>query len=347
MSPANDPLAAPSPAATAGDGPRRMLQISGLSVTMPARIGPPTKVLEGLNLEVGRGEAVALVGESGCGKTTTLLATLGLLPRGAEITAGSIDFDGVDTVTASHRQMQSILGKRIGVIWQDPLAALDPVMRVGDQIAEVIRVHERLNRKQAAIRAKELMRQVELPDVQRLAQRYPHELSGGQRQRVVIATAIATSPELLLCDEPTTALDVTVQDQVLGLLSRLRHELGVALVLVSHDLAVVGEMCDRVCIMYSGRIVEQGMTEPVFERPKHPYSAGLLAASPDVERVGVLPKGIPGLPPGRVAEHSCAFADRCQFADDRCRSELPMLEQLGQRLVACHHPIDAAEQLHD
>jgi oligopeptide/dipeptide ABC transporter ATP-binding protein len=325
--------------------PEPLLKLSGLSVTMPARSGGPTKVLEGLDLEVGRGESVGLVGESGCGKTTTLLSILGLLPRGAEVSGGTISFDGVDMVKADHRRLRSILGKRIGVIWQDPLSALDPVMRVGDQIAEVIRAHERVDRKQAARRARELMRQVELPDVDRLARRFPHELSGGQRQRVVIASAIAVSPELLLCDEPTTALDVTVQDQVLGLLGRLREELGVALVLISHDLAVVGEMCERVCIMYSGRIVERGTTGPVFERPLHHYSAGLLAASPDIEKVGVLPEGIPGLPPGRVAESSCAFADRCQFADQRCREVLPVLEQIGGRLVACHHPVTVEEHV--
>jgi oligopeptide/dipeptide ABC transporter ATP-binding protein len=339
----DDPGLQPSAAAAAIDATRPLLQISGLSVTMPARTGDPTPVLEGLDLAIGRGESVGLVGESGCGKTTTLLAILGLLPRGAQTTAGSITFDGTDLLTADHRQMRTILGKRIGVIWQDPLAALDPVMRVGDQIAEVIRAHERVDRKQATRRAHELMRQVELPDVDRLARRHPHELSGGQRQRVVIASAIAASPDLLLCDEPTTALDVTVQDQVLGLLGRLRQELGVALVLISHDLAVVGEMCDRVCIMYSGRIVERGATGPVFERPLHHYSAGLLAASPDIEKVGVRPAGIPGLPPGRVADSSCAFADRCAFADGRCREVLPVLEQVGGHLVACHHPVASQE----
>jgi oligopeptide/dipeptide ABC transporter ATP-binding protein len=322
-----------------------LLQISGLSVTMPARTGGPTTVIEDLDLEVRPGESLGLVGESGCGKTTTLLSILGLLPRGAAATAGSITFDGVNLLTAGHRQMQSILGRRIGVIWQDPLSALDPVMRVGDQIAEVLRAHENLDRRRASLRARELMRQVELPDVDRLARRYPHELSGGQRQRVVIATAIAVSPELLLCDEPTTALDVTVQDQVLGLLGRLREELGVALVLISHDLAVVGEMCDRVCIMYSGRIVERGATAPVFERPQHHYSAGLLAASPDIDKVGVRPDGIPGLPPGHVAHSSCAFADRCRFADERCRTVLPVLQQVDGRLVACHHPVAARERV--
>jgi oligopeptide/dipeptide ABC transporter ATP-binding protein len=315
-----------------------LLEISGLSVTMPARHGPPAKVLEGLDLRVGRGEAVGLVGESGCGKTTTLLSVLRLLPRGAQITAGSITFDGIDMLSADPRTMRSVLGARIGVIWQDPLAALDPVMRVGDQIAEVIRAHEKVSRKRASLRARELMREVELPDVNRLARRYPHELSGGQRQRVVIAAAIAAAPDLMLADEPTTALDVTVQDQVLGLLGRLREQFGVALVLISHDLAVVGEMCDRVAIMYSGRIVERGPTARVFEQPLHHYSAGLLAASPDIGKVGLRPQGIAGLPPGHVAESSCAFAPRCAFADERCHTELPLLEQIDGRPVACHHP---------
>ncbi len=322
-----------------------LLEISDLSVTMPGRDSGSVKVLEGFDLTIARGEAVGLVGESGCGKTTTLLSILGLLPRGARVESGAITFDGVDLLRCTRRQLRTILGRRIGVIWQDPLAALDPVMRVGDQIAEVIRAHDDVGRGRAMQRAKELMRQVEMPDVEQLARRYPHELSGGQRQRVVIAAAIAASPELLLCDEPTTALDVTVQDQVLGLLGRLREELGVALVLVSHDLAVVGEMCDRVSIMYSGRIVEQGSTDAVFERPRHHYSVGLLASSPDIDRVGVRPDGIPGLPPGSVSESSCAFADRCGSADERCRSELPVLGRLGDRLVACHHPAVVRESV--
>jgi peptide/nickel transport system ATP-binding protein len=319
-----------------------LLEISGLSVTMPARNDQPTKVLEGLDLQVGRGEVVGLVGESGCGKTTTLLSILRLLPRGAQTTAGTISFDGIDMLSAGQRTMRSILGSRIGVIWQDPLAALDPVMRVGDQVAEVIRTHQRVDRKRASLRARELMREVELPDVDRLARRYPHELSGGQRQRVVIAAAIAAGPDLLLADEPTTALDVTVQDQVLRLLGRLREQFGAALVLVSHDLAVVGQMCDRVCIMYAGRIVERGPTARVFERPLHHYSAGLLAASPDIGKVGVRPQGISGLPPVQVAGSSCAFAPRCAFADERCRNELPLLEQIDGRRVACHHPATSA-----
>ncbi len=321
-----------------------LLEVSGLAVVMPDRGSGAKPVIEGLNLQIGRGEAVGLVGESGCGKTTALLSVLGLLPRGGRVTAGAIRFDGVDMLNSGRRTLRGILGKRIGVIWQDPLAALDPVMRVGDQISEVLLAHEQLDRRRARARVHELMRHVELPDVERLARRYPHELSGGQRQRVVIAAAIAASPELLLCDEPTTALDVTVQDQVLGLLGRLRQELGVALLLISHDLAVVREMCDRVCVMYAGRIVEQGEADRVFSTPLHPYSAGLVSSSPDVDRVGIRPHGIPGLPPGRVVDGSCAFADRCAFADSSCRETLPELAQVDGRLVACHHSLAALRE---
>jgi oligopeptide/dipeptide ABC transporter ATP-binding protein len=317
-----------------------LLSIRGLTVAMPGRERPVT-VVKDLDLEIGRGESLGLVGESGCGKTTTLLSVLGLLPRGAQVLAGEIRFDGRDLLSLRPRARRAVLGAQIGVIWQDPLAALDPVMRVGEQIAESVRAHSRADRGEARRRAHELMRLVELPDVERLARAYPHELSGGQRQRVVIATAIASEPMLLLADEPTTALDVTVQDQVLALLGRLRAELGLALMLVSHDLAVVGETCDRVCIMYAGRIVEAGASGEVFAAPRHRYSAGLLAAAPDIGHPGVRPHGIPGIPPAGAALDACAFAPRCPAADELCRGQLPVLAGRAGRVAACHHPIGA------
>ncbi len=315
-----------------------LLSVRGLTVAMPGREGPVTVVTE-LDLDIARGESIGLVGESGCGKTTTLLSILGLLPRGARVLAGEIRFQGRDLVTAGPREMRRVLGGQIGVIWQDPLAALDPVMRVGDQIAEVVRAHQRVDRAAAGARAQELMRLVELPDVERLAGAYPHELSGGQRQRVVIATAVAADPILLLADEPTTALDVTVQDQVLALLARLRSDLGLSLMLVSHDLAVVGETCERVCIMYAGRIVEAGRLDEVFAAPSHRYSAGLLSAAPDIGRPGVRPHGIPGIPPAGSATSACAFAPRCERADELCRTRLPELVDRGGHRAACHHPL--------
>jgi oligopeptide/dipeptide ABC transporter ATP-binding protein len=275
------------------------------------------------------------------------LSVLGLLPRGARVLAGEVRFGGRDLLTLRPRELRAVLGAQIGVIWQDPLAALDPVMRVGEQIAEAVRAHRDGDRGKASLRALELMRLVELPDVQRLARAYPHELSGGQRQRVVIATAIASDPMLLLADEPTTALDVTVQDQVLALRARLRAELGLALMLVSHDLAVVGETCDRVCIMYAGRIVETGSAGDLFAAPRHRYSAGLLAAAPDIGRPGVRPDGIPGIPPSGAALESCAFAPRCPGADELCRTRLPMLIERSGRAVACHHPLGVPAEVGD
>jgi peptide/nickel transport system ATP-binding protein len=315
-----------------------LLSIRELTVAMPGRERSVT-VVKDLDLEIGRGESLGLVGESGCGKTTTLLSVLGLLPRGAHVLSGEIRFAGRDLLGLSPRERRGVLGAQIGVIWQDPLASLDPVMRIGEQVAEAVRAHRDLDRGEAGRRALELMRLVELPDVQRLARAYPHELSGGQRQRVVIATAIASEPSLLLADEPTTALDVTVQDQVLALLGRLRAELGLALMLVSHDLAVVGETCDRVCIMYAGRIVEAGGAGEVFSAPRHHYSAGLLAAAPDIGHPGVRPHGIPGIPPTGAAVDACAFAPRCQGADQLCRSRLPLLSADAARAAACHHPL--------
>jgi oligopeptide/dipeptide ABC transporter ATP-binding protein len=318
-----------------------LLSVRGLTVTMPSVEGPVT-VVKDLDLQIGRGQALGLVGESGCGKSTTLLSILGLLPRGASVVGGEVRLEGHDLVGLDERTMRTVLGPRIGVVWQDPLAALNPVMRVGEQIAEVVRAHGGLERRAAGRRAEELMRLVELPDVERLSASYPHELSGGQRQRVVIAAAIAADPVLLLADEPTTALDVTVQDQVLALLARLRGELGLALLLVSHDLAVVGETCETVSIMYAGRIVETGSVSDVFAAPHHHYSAGLLAAAPDIGRPGTRPHGIPGAPPPTVALVSCAFAPRCPRADDLCQRELPILSGRSEHLAACHHPLAAA-----
>jgi len=268
-----------------------------------------------------------------------LRAIRGLLPRGGQTTAGRVNFDGEDLLRAGEKRLRHIRGGQIGVVWQDPQAALDPVMRVGEQIAEAARAHVAGSRDASRSRAKELMRLVELPDVERTFRAFPHQLSGGQRQRVVIASAIAGNPRLLLADEPTTALDVTVQDQVLSLLARLRTELHLALLLVSHDLAVVGETCDEVSVMYAGRIVEHGPAASVFSAPLHHYTAGLLAAAPRVDRPGVRPISIPGTPALAVAERGCAFAPRCPVAVEDCFTVLPVLSGEGPHRVACHHPL--------
>ena len=299
----------------------------------------PVPVVQDVSLDVPPGGALGLVGESGSGKTTTLRAILRLLPAAARITGGRVMFDGQDLARAADRQLRGIRGGQIGVIWQDPLACLDPVMRVGEQIAEAVRAHQPVSRAAARIRALDLMRQVELPDVNRICRRYPHELSGGQRQRVVIATAVAASPRLLLADEPTTALDVTVQDQVLTLIARLRAELSLALLLVTHDLAVVAQTCDRVAVMYAGRIVETGPVSSVFGAPRHHYTRGLLRAAPSLDQPGVLPEGIAGTPAASAAAVGCAFAPRCAHADEVCLTATPVLSGATEHLAACYHPV--------
>ena len=316
-----------------------VLEISGLTVEV-AGSAPRQVVVDAADLQVAAAEAVGLVGESGSGKTTVLRAALRLLPHGLTQTAGQVRFDGLDLAVAQPHLLREIRGGKVGVVWQDPLAALDPLMRVGDQIAETIRAHRPLDGHAAHEATLGLMRLVELPDPARTYRAYPHQLSGGQRQRVVIAAAIGTEPRLLLADEPTTALDVTVQDQVLRLIARLRHDLRLGLLLVSHDLAVVGQTCDRVAVMYAGRIVETGPVAAVFRSPRHHYSAGLLAAAPDVGRPGVLPFAIPGSPPATGAGAGCAFAPRCPLADERCRTSTQQLQGVGEHRAACHHPLE-------
>jgi oligopeptide/dipeptide ABC transporter ATP-binding protein len=318
-----------------------LLSVRELGVSMGGA-GGAVPVVAGLSLDVLPGAALGLVGESGSGKTTTLRAILGLLPAAGRVTSGRVMFAGQDLLHASPGQLRAIRGGQIGVVWQDPLASLDPVMRVGEQIAEAVRAHRPGDRAAAGARVLDLMRQVDLPQVDRTCRRYPHELSGGQRQRVVIAAAIAAGPRLLLADEPTTALDVTVQDQVLSLLARLRAELGLALLLVTHDLAVVAETCEQVAVMYAGRIVETGPAGAVFAGPRHHYTAGLLRAAPSLERIGVRPRGIGGSPAAHAVAQGCAFAPRCARADDICVRVTPRLEPPsaggGGHLAACHHP---------
>jgi oligopeptide/dipeptide ABC transporter ATP-binding protein len=318
-----------------------LLSVRGLCVTVGR--GPAEHpVVQEVGLDLPPGGALGLVGESGSGKTSTLRAILGLLLAAARISAGQVIFDGADLTRAGARQLRAVRGGQIGVVWQDPLASLDPVMRAGDQITEAVRAHAPVSRAAARARALDLMRQVELPDVDRTSRCYPHELSGGQRQRIVIASAIASHPRLLLADEPTTALDVTVQDQVLTLLSRLRAELGLALLLVTHDLAVVAQTCDQVAVMYAGRIVESGPVRAVFAAPRHHYTHGLLRAAPSLDKPGALPQGIPGTPAAAVATAGCAFAPRCPGADQVCREVTPELAGAGGQLAACHHPIPVA-----
>jgi peptide/nickel transport system ATP-binding protein len=280
-------------------------------------------VLHGIDLAIARGEAVGMVGESGSGKSVTWLGALGLLPRRAQV-LGSAQLGGQELVGATSDALAEIRGGRIGLIFQDPVSALNPVHRVGAQIAEAAIRHLGLATAAARAEARRLLDQVGIPDAGRRLDCYPHELSGGQNQRVMIAMALAGRPDLLIADEPTTALDTTIQAQILDLLDRLRRETGMALVLISHDLSVVGEVCDRIVVMYAGRIVEEAPTAALLGSPAHPYTKGLLAAVPPLagprHRLAAFRGDVAqpaNLPPG------CAFAPRCDDAVDACSAAIP------------------------
>ncbi len=319
------------------------LEIIGLQTTLFTR-GGALKAVDGLSLSVGAGETVALVGESGCGKSLSALSVMRLLPDPpARIVGGSVKLNGRDIVPPPEEAMLGIRGKEIGMIFQDPISSLNPVATVEKQIVEVLMTHTPLGRRQARLRAQELLELVGMPDAGRRLDAYPHQLSGGMCQRVVIAMAIACSPAVLIADEPTTALDVTVQAQVLSLLKKLQADAGMAMVFITHDLGVVAETADRVVVMYAGRKVEEASVDDLFETPLHPYTAGLIGATPTpgAERAARL-ADIPGMVPALHAlPEGCAFAPRCTRVMDRCRKEQPQLTQPAPgRLVACF----AAEQ---
>ncbi|HUK97765.1 MAG TPA: ABC transporter ATP-binding protein [Gaiellaceae bacterium] len=302
--------------------------------------------VDGVSFDVEPGEAFGLVGESGSGKTVTLRALVGLLPRGAKLTGGTIEIDGVDVTAADEDTQRHLRGTTVSMIFQEPMTALNPVMRVGDQIAEEPLVRLGMSRSAARARAIELMALVGIPDPRRRAQAYPHELSGGLRQRVMIAIALSGDPKLVLCDEPTTALDVTIQDQILKLLRKLQHELDVSLVFVSHDLAVIAQTCRRLAVMYAGQVVESGAVEQVFREPRHPYTLGLLRAVPDFEVVRERLASIPGSPPDLAAPPAgCRFHPRCRFVQEDCLAIPVELERLdaGREVRCLHHDQTAAD----
>jgi oligopeptide/dipeptide ABC transporter ATP-binding protein len=327
---------AEAPLASPATGP--VLEVKDLHVQIATRRGI-VRAVDGVSIEVPRGEAVGLVGESGSGKSMTLRAILGVLPSEARITSGQVLLDGTDLVPLPSSSLNRIRGPKLAMIFQEPMSALNPVMRVGRQIAEGPQVHLGLSRAKAAERAVELMRRVGIPDPERRFRSYPHEFSGGMRQRVMIAIALSCDPEVILCDEPTTALDVTIQDQILRLLAKLCRESGVSLVFVTHDLPVVAQLCQHLNVMYGGQIVESGPVHDVFARPQHPYTLGLLRSAPDVEEVRDSLVPIPGSPPSLISPPSgCRFHPRCQFAEDDCQTTVPPLRLLaGGRATACLH----------
>lgn len=306
-----------------------LLCVEGLTVSFP---GDPRDidVVRGVDLTIGRGELLGLVGESGCGKTMTALAVMRLLPTPGRITAGRVVVAGEDLTALPERQMRRRRGSRVAMIFQEPMSALNPVFTVGFQIAEAVRAHHDVSRAEARTEAVELLRRVAVEDAARRYDAYPHQLSGGQRQRVMIAMALAGTPDLLLADEPTTALDVTVQAGILALLDELRHDLGVGILLITHDLAVVGQSCDRVVVMYAGEVVEEAPAKSLFNFPAHPYAAALLGSLP---RLGhPVPRGELPVIPGRVPDPGhlpagCAFHPRCTEAMVVCQQSHPVLYQ--------------------
>ncbi len=306
-----------------------LIRISGLSVAFNG-----TPALLGIDLTVGAGETLGLVGESGCGKSVTWLAVLGLLPNSATV-GGSATLDGRELVGAPASVLERVRGGRVAMIFQDPASALNPVHRIGRQVSEAVTLHRGLSGGAATAEALRLLDEVGIPDARNRMTAYPHEMSGGQNQRVMIATALAGRPELLIADEPTTALDVTIQAQILDLLRRLQREHGMALVLISHDLGVVAEMCERVCVMYAGRIVEEAQAGALFAGPRHPYTTGLMGALPPLTgprlRLTAIPGRVPepwAMPPG------CAFAPRCPKRIEACDVSVPNLRGEDRR-VAC------------
>ena len=342
----------------------------------PARAPSYLRAVDGVSLQVPAQVALGIVGESGSGKSVTALSILRLIPEppgridggqilyhgpldeppadpptrtrqlGRLLTEREIPTQPVDLRTLAPEALRRLRGNRIAMVFQEPMTALNPVFAVGDQIGEALRAHRRMSRKQGLQEAAELLNVVGIPDPRRRARDYPHQLSGGQRQRVMIAMALGCRPDLLIADEPTTALDVTTQAQILELLGRLREELGMSLLLISHDLGVVAEVCATVAVMYAGQLVEKAPARTLFQSPRHPYTAGLLSALPRLhggrDRLREIPGRVPRLsemPPG------CRFADRCERAIDRCRREAPLLRQApgqsdSEQLVRCHLPLE-------
>jgi oligopeptide/dipeptide ABC transporter ATP-binding protein len=316
-----------------------ILAARDLRVTMTSHRGR-IRVVDGVSFAVPHGQALGLVGESGGGKSMTLKAILGLLPQGAAVTGGSIRFQDTELLALTDAQRNDVRGASIGMVFQEPMTALNPVMPVVDQIAEGPLAHLRLGRREAYRRALTVMSMVGIPDPARRGRAYPHEFSGGMRQRVVIAIALSCEPRLILCDEPTTALDVTVQDQILTLLRELTSELGMSLVYVSHDLAVVAQLCEQVAVMYAGRIVEVGAVDEVFGRPRHPYTASLLRAVPDVDDVRESLVAIPGSPPDLAQPPpGCRFHPRCEYRRADCADGDVVLRLTADgRGTACLYP---------
>ena len=320
-----------------------LLEVRDLACEFDTEAGR-VRAVDGVSFSVAPGRTLGIVGESGCGKSVTALSIIQLLPRPmARVAGGSVLFEGVDLVTADAAHLHSVRGNRIGMIFQEPMTALNPVHRVGRQIAESLVLHRGLDQRAALGAAVELLRRVGIPSPEVRVTEYPHQLSGGMRQRVMIAIALACDPALLIADEPTTALDVTIQAQILELIESLQRDTGMAVILITHDLGVIAETCDEVAVMYAGRIAEQAPVEALFAAPRHPYTRGLLASIPQLEtprkaRLPTIEGQVPGL---QDMPAGCRFAGRCPLRTELCDREQPPLVDVGRgaiaHRVACHH----------
>jgi peptide/nickel transport system ATP-binding protein len=312
-----------------------LLEVDGLKTYFKTQEGT-LKAVDGISFDLDRGQAMGLAGESGCGKTTAALSIMKLLPANGFIAGGSINFMGQDMSKVTGDKLRAIRWRDISIIFQGAMNALNPVKRVGDQIVEPILLHEKVDEAVAVKRVKELFELVGI-NPNRIRE-YPHEFSGGMRQRVMIAMALACRPKLVICDEPTTALDVMIQAQILQLLKSLQQELELAMIIISHDLSVLAETCDQLSIMYAGKIVERASAVEVFSNPQHPYTKGLIAAFPNIRGDRKMPASIAGNPPNLInAPKGCRFADRCYARQDRCvEEEPPLIEVLPGHFAACH-----------
>ncbi len=327
-----------------------LLRVDGLQTHFHTRDGV-VRAVDGVSFDVMPGETLAIVGESGCGKSVTAMSILRLLPMPpARFAAGRIEFEGRNLLELSEPEMRAVRGDRISMIFQEPMTSLNPVLTIGQQVAEVLVLHRGLSQREALAQAVEGLRKVQIGEPERRLRQYPHELSGGMRQRVMIAMALACGPRLLIADEPTTALDVTIQAQILQLMRQLGAETGASIILITHDLGVVAEMAQRVIVMYAGRKVEEASVEDLFAQPRHPYTRGLLGSMPHLSGAAAIDDDaprprlveIPGLVPSlKEAMAGCLFAPRCPNASQRCRTEVPPMQPHGPgHQAACWHPVE-------
>jgi oligopeptide/dipeptide ABC transporter ATP-binding protein len=317
-----------------------LLSVEGLSVAFNTEQGR-VRVVEDVSFQLGAGETLGLVGESGCGKSVTAQTIMRLLPNPpSRIESGRIIFEGEDLVGLAESRMRRIRGERIGMVFQEPMTSLNPTQRIGRQIAEVLSLHRGLGYSDAKALVVSTLKKVGIGNAERRLEQYPHELSGGLRQRVMVAMAIVCGPKLLIADEPTTALDVTIQAQIMELLQALQRDLGLSILLITHDLGIVAEICRTMVVMYAGRIVESGPSAEIFASPRHPYTSGLINSSPRRAIKGKRLPTISGLvpPPGQRGV-GCNFADRCPRVLERCRVEAPPLAPISGRLTACWNPV--------